>query len=169
MDYATVANKIKDVFEAISGWTGKVYIYIPNIKSEEQYLDALLDSDTKEVDVWFIRRNSVRSRKYGEATRAVPSGYREKTHIFTIRGFQSVYEDEYENVLTATSESDFQERCDDIESAFSTTTSLDVSDHDVFLMSVDVDIDYDWLGSTFCHSATITLSVTETLRTIYEY
>lgn len=166
MNGIVVANKIKDILEGISGWTGNVYVYIPNVKTDKQYYEALVDSDTKEVDAWFIRRTSIRPRVYGEAPRYTPQGYRAKNHIFTIRGFQSVYD--VQEVLDATSETDFQDRCDEIEAELVKNRTLDITDHTVDLYGVSVDIDYDSLGKTLCHVATITFTVEEQLRTYYE-
>lgn len=166
MDGIEVANKIKDILEGVDGWTGKVYVYIPNVKSDEEYLNALVDDDSRRVDVWFIRRSNIRSRKYGEATRSTPLGYRVKYHVFMVRGFQSVYD--AGEITDATSETSFQERCDDIEADLAKSVSLGVTDHDLVLTGVDISIDYDSLGKALCHTATISLTVEERLRTYYE-
>lgn len=166
MNGIVVANKIKDVLESVDDWTGRVYVYIPNVKSDQEYLDSLVDQNTDRVDVWFIRRSNIRSRKYGEAARTTPLGYRTKQHVFTIRGFQSVYD--AGKIEDATSETDFQDRCDNIEKRFARTTSLGVSTHDVILTNLDIAIDYDSLSKALCHTAIITLTIEERLRTHYE-
>lgn len=166
MNGIEVANKVKDVLEGMDEWTGKIYVYIPNVKTDEEYLNALVDDTSRRVDVWFIRRSNIRSRKYGEAHRTVPLGYRVKYHTFTIRGFQSVYD--AGKIEDATSEIDFQNRCDDIEETLAKTVSLGVTDHDLVLVGTDIQIDYDSLSKALCHVATISLTVEERLRTYYE-
>jgi len=166
MEGIEIANLIKGLLEDIEGWTGKVYVYIPNLKDDNKYLKALVDDDTRRVDAWFIRRSNIRSRKYGEAPKSIPVGYRWKTHIFTIRGFQSVYD--AGEIEDATSEVDFQERCDKIEEKLARSMSLGITTHDVILGGLNMAIDYDSLGKALCHTATINLTVEERVCTTYE-
>lgn len=166
MKGTAIADKLKALLEDLSGWTGVIYTYIPNVKTDKQYLEALVDSDTDRVDVWFVRRSSISTAKYGNAPRDTPQGYRVKSHSFIIRGFQSVYD--IKEVLNATSETEFQDRCDDIEAELAKDITLDVTNHTLVTSNISMDIDYDMLGKALCHSVTITFDVNEYLRTYYE-
>ncbi len=166
MNGLAVANKIKDLLEGIDGWTGNIFTYIPNVRDDKQYLEAMVDKDTKQVDVWWIRRNSIRTTKYGQGGRSLPNQYRLKTHVFSIRGFQSVYD--AGKIEDATSEIDFQERCDEIEETLAKSMSLGITTHDAILTGVSIAIGYDSLSKALCHTATIDLTVEERICTTYE-
>jgi len=168
MNGIEVANKIKDVLESVEGWTGKIYVYIPDVKSDQEYLDALVDNSTGRVDAWFIRRSGFRSIKYGEGVR-IPTNYRVKQHTFSIRGWQSIYDRHSGKSLEdATSEIDFQDRCDKIEETLAKTYSLGVSTHDVVVAGVNFTINHDMFSKVLCHYVNISLTVEERLCTNYE-
>ena len=162
MDYGTVATLIEFGLGSVSGFSGKTFKYIPNIKTEQEVLDNLTVDGR--INAWFINRIGVSAQKYGEAARRIPSRYRGKDHLFQIRGFVSLYEDQ----SGTPSEIQFQNLCDNIEEWFSTHASLGIADHTVFVQAVRVDVGYEMFAGALCHSATVYLQVSETLATNYQ-
>ena len=163
------ANDLKDILEAIDGWTGRVYVYVPPIKTETDFNNYFLEAEENEggkrrLNAWFVNRTRVSARKYGEAPRRVPLGYRLRMHIYTIKGFVSLISDTGTDL---SSEESFQDLCDTIEGALSIPVSLGHTDRTVIVTGVDVDINYDTFGVVLCHVANIGITVSETVATAH--
>jgi len=163
------AEDIKNILESLSGWTGRVYVYIPPIRSEEDFNSYFLEAETmpdgkKRLNAWFINRTRLSPRKFGEAPRGVPLGYRARSHTYSIRGFMSVIKATPSGV---SSEEEFQDICDNVEAALSIPVSLGHSDRTVVVGSIDLDIAYDNFGVVLCHVVTGTVTVTEYVITAH--
>lgn len=162
LDFATT---LKETLEAITDWTGRVYIYIPPIKTEVDIADYLTRAgDSTRLDAWFVNRTSISTRVYGEAAYEIHIGQRVKIHRYQIKGFQSMVED---TGTDQTSEEDFQDLCDTIEAAITPAISLGVTARTVYLRNFDLDIDFQSFGQVLCHTATISLDIVEYKTTTY--
>ena len=165
----TYATTIKDTLEAISGWTGRVYIYTPPIKSETDVADYLTRSTEGDdtLDAWFVNRTGLATQKYGEARRAVHTRERVVTHEYRIRGFQSQRSKDADG-NSITSELLFQDLCDQIEAAISIKSTMGVTSRTVYGGGFQADIIYQTFGSILCHSLDARFIVHEHKATSYE-
>jgi hypothetical protein len=163
MDGRVFADTLKGYLEGISGWDGVVYTYLPQVRTREEFIQAVMAEDER-INVWFINRVRLSSRKWGEAAPRTPSQHRNRRHTFRIVGYRSVYKassDQYE------SEEQFQNLVDDIEEELGRRVSMGVTDHTVFVMGLDFDIRYHEFGAYLCHNVIIDLTVEETVPTSY--
>lgn len=163
----TYATQIKSELESITDWSGQVHkMGRPLIRTERQALNMLVDDDNR-VNAWFIMRTGISSRKYGEGR--MMSQHRVKSHNFQVLGIKSMYDNPQNEELipTGSSEQDFQDLCDDIESQFGNITSFGVGSHTVFIRNFDMTISVDAMGAFLAHVVRITFSVEEQLRTTY--
>lgn len=156
-----LATKIETILSGIDGWDGVIFKYIPNIARLSDLKDLLTDDDGR-INAWFIERTEVRTLKRGEAPN-IATGYRAKRHSFVIRGFKSLY-DETGN----SSETDFQNLCDQIEETFAPYTSLGVLSPTLIVSDMRMRISYEMLvNSILCHSVSINLTIDEYIPTSY--
>jgi hypothetical protein len=167
MDAVDIGQEIQDLLEGIENWSGKIHQYIPPVSSEIDVAQALTTDpiERTKVDVWFINRVRIRTLKYGEAPRgSIPVGFRQRTHLFQIRGFQSVR-------TTTTSgdpsEVEFQALCDKIEGVLAKSVSLGMTAPSLYFGGLEMDIGYDMIGKVLCHVMTARVMVTETIQTSY--
>ena len=159
-----MAARIESYLTEITGWVGKTYVYTPPfIETESDISEYLTANDSDQLNVWFIVRRRLSTRKYGEGGR-VSTRKRSKTHYFIIRGFISVIKDKVDDLY---SEEAFQDLIDSIEEKLSATTSLGISSPTTFVTGFDADVNFQQFGKYTCHATTITLTVTETLSTAY--
>lgn len=157
-----VLGLFKAKLDAISDWQGVTYIRVPYVREARDVNSVLLDVD-KRLNAWFISRTGVRSIKRGEH-RKVATNKRIKEHSIQIRGFWSVSDDSHP---ATSSEEAWQELCDTIEEAFSTTISMGVTNPPTIINRFDMRIAYEFMASILCHTVTITLSYQEWLTTTY--
>lgn len=156
-----LAERIRVILADIQELGGaRFYTYFPNISELSELANTLLDA-TGRVNAWFIIRSGLNVSRYGEGRR-VPSQSRIKTHVFTVRGYISVYDN-----LT-TSEVEFQNLCDKVEERLGVSMSLGVQFGTTIARSISMAIGYEMLGRILCHTCTISITVDEYLATSYE-
>lgn len=161
-----VADIYKARLEGISGWTGRVYIYLKDWKTEEELLDNLTETgEGKRINVWFITRTNLATLRYGQSGRwRIAQNQRVKLHTFQIKGLVSVFEDPGE-VLT--SEERFQELCDSIDTAFAAPRSLGITERTVVEGSLSMTIGYQQFAKFGVHAVTMRIDVAEFLAVTY--
>jgi len=161
-DYSTLASAISTKLRSVSGFSGQVFAYIPNVSRLDEIISELTTSSNR-LDAWFISRTGMVTLRYGETGARITTQHRVKRHLFTIRGYVSVAESESET----SSEVDFQSLCDEIEGTFAPSMSLGQADN-VFVSGVRMTIGYEMLGGILCHRCLIELQIDERLATSYQ-
>jgi hypothetical protein len=160
------ANEIKTRLEAITDFTGRVHVYIPPVRDEQDTKAYFVETDgEKRLNTWFITRARLMGRKYGEENR-IPSRYRARHHVYQITGYISVIGD-LDPSSGLASEERFQNLVDQIEETFGPVTSLGKTDRTVSLTGFDAEVRYQEQFGVLCHMATIMMTVTEYVQTSY--